>query len=630
MSQSSTSRAKWLQLQLSYLLAAVLLTAIPFVVGLIFIPQWTRTNAWVFIVIIVAAMAVMQFFANRRHVIDARSIRSQFVAPLSAHGLPPLPAAPHDFTGRAAELDELLTHAEGVILSGVGGVGKTALALVLADRLKARYPDAQFYLDLKGASDHPLSVADALAHVLHAYHPTTPLPSSEDELRELYRTALNDRRVLLLLDNAAGRWQVEPLLPPASCFLLITSRQSFALSQLHTKHLDGLSPADARVLLLKIAPRIEGRVGEIAKRCDYLPLTLRLAGSALAECATLTVDDYIQRLSEAQMRLHPIDAALNLSYDLLSEDLQHAWRALAVLPTTFDLAAATAVWNVEQGSAQDRLRELARYNLVEWDAIAARGRLHDQTHTFAAAQLKDEERVVAQRRHAQHFANVIGTANDLYRQGGEPLMQGLALFDLERANIEAGQAWSAAHSDEDVEAAQACSWYAWQGSLLGLRLQPRDNVRWLETGLAAARRIGDQQAQGAHLGNLGNACYALGDLPRAIEYHEQALALAQTIGDRRGAAATLGNLGSAYYVQGELHRAIDYHQKQRVIAREIGDRRSEGNALYNMSLALDELGDRARAVEYAAAALKIREEIGDPNADKVRRQLAGWREDGTP
>ena len=66
-------------------------------------------------------------------------------------------------------------------LQGMGGVGKTALALVLAERLKPRYPDAQFYLDLKGADKQPLSVAAALTHVIRAYHPTAQLPESEAE-----------------------------------------------------------------------------------------------------------------------------------------------------------------------------------------------------------------------------------------------------------------------------------------------------------------------------------------------------------------------------------------------------------------------------------------------------------------
>lgn len=137
-----------------------------------------------------------------------------------ATALHQLPPPVSDFTGRADELAELTAKLEqgGVTISGLhglGGIGKTALALKLADQLKPRYPDAQFYLDLKGASREPLAVAEALAHVIRAYHPTAKLPDTEAELLALYRSVLQDQRALLLTDNAASAEQVEPLIPPA-------------------------------------------------------------------------------------------------------------------------------------------------------------------------------------------------------------------------------------------------------------------------------------------------------------------------------------------------------------------------------------------------------------------------------
>jgi hypothetical protein len=164
---------------------------------------------------------------------DAASIHEvlQSLAPTRLHELPP---PPRDFTGRVDELAELTAnlHEGGLAISGLhglGGIGKTALALKLADELKARYPDAQFYLDLKGASPEPLAVTEALAHVIRAYHPTAKLPDSEAELHGLYQSVLQDQRALLLMDNAASAEQVEPLTLPAGCVLLVTSRRHFTL-----------------------------------------------------------------------------------------------------------------------------------------------------------------------------------------------------------------------------------------------------------------------------------------------------------------------------------------------------------------------------------------------------------------
>src|SRR3989442_1549966 len=152
------------------------------------------------------------------------------VVPALHQLLPP----PRDFTGRAEDLAELTQAVEkgGVTISGLqglGGVGKTALALKLAAQLTPRYPDAQFYLDLKGVSAQPLSVGDAMAHVIRAYHPDIELPENEAELSGLYRSLFHNQRAILLMDNAKDKHQVEPLIPPPSCLLLVTSRQHFPL-----------------------------------------------------------------------------------------------------------------------------------------------------------------------------------------------------------------------------------------------------------------------------------------------------------------------------------------------------------------------------------------------------------------
>ncbi len=171
-----------------------------------------------------------------------------------------LPSPPHDFTGRAEELGEMLAALDrGANISGLqglGGVGKTALALKLADEIKDRYPDAKFYLDLRGVSDKPLTPAEAMAHIIRAYLLTDLLPQSEAELQPLYRSVLHDQRTLLLMDNARDDAQVRPLIPPPSCLLLITSRRHFTLPQMAARRLGALPPEDAVRLLRKVAPPV--------------------------------------------------------------------------------------------------------------------------------------------------------------------------------------------------------------------------------------------------------------------------------------------------------------------------------------------------------------------------------------
>src|SRR5262249_37659171 len=148
-----------------------------------------------------------------------------------------LPPPPPDFTGREKELADLRQNLSAdVTISGVrgmGGVGKTALALKLADELKNSYSDAQFYLDLKGVSAQPLTATDAMRHIIYAYHPAAHLPEEAYQLAAIYRSVLHDQRALLLMDNAKDADQVAPLIPPATCVMLVTSRHHFTIPGLH-------------------------------------------------------------------------------------------------------------------------------------------------------------------------------------------------------------------------------------------------------------------------------------------------------------------------------------------------------------------------------------------------------------
>ena len=194
-------------------------------------------------------------------------------------------------------------------------------------------------------------------------------------MRGLYLSVLDGRRALLLMDNAASAEQVEPLIPPAGCLLLVTSRQHFTVPGLAAKNLDTLGAADARDLLLIIAPRIETQADEIATLCGHLPLALRLAAAAMVKYRNLTAADYVRRLRDRQQRLQLIDASLSLSYELLSEALRERWRWLAVFPDTFASDAAAAVWVVEIAEAQGLLGELIATSLVEWNETS--GRYHN-------------------------------------------------------------------------------------------------------------------------------------------------------------------------------------------------------------------------------------------------------------
>ena len=550
-------------------------------------------------------------------------LSGQFTGPVTLEVAAPPPVIqplhtlrqpPRNFVGRGEDLEVLLAAGEDVAaitgLRGLGGIGKTALALVAAERLKDRFPDAQLDIELRGSRADPLSPAEAMLKVIRAWHPDARLPEDTGAIAEHYRSVLHGKRALLLFDDARDEAQVEPLLPPASCYVLITSRRRLVLDGLRTHDLGTLSEADARSLLVKIAPRLGEAAGELAGLCGCLPLALRVAASQVASHPLLEVQEYVARLREARGRLPEVEASLSLSYELLPGNMKRRWGALAVFPADFDASAAAAVFACEEAQARAALDELVGGSLVQWEEKAGRLRLHDLVRTYADSLIEPGLRGGIQARHAEHYLGVLSAADDLYLKGGDGVNRGLALADREWPNILAGQRWAA--GSDDKTARRLCSSYPDAGVyVLDLRLHPAERIQWLESAVEVARMVGDRGAEGVHLGNLGNAYADLGEPHKAIEYHEQALVIDREMGDRRREGVILGNLGIAWKNLGEPHKAIEYYEQALVIAHEIGDRRGEGNALGNLGNAYAALGEPQKAIEYYEKSLAISREIGD-------------------
>ena len=556
-----------------------------------------------------------------------------------------------DFVGREEEIARILAAFEdsgrGAVISGVrgmGGVGKTELAKVVAKRLRGRFPHGQIVFDLRGARDDdtttPATVGEALTHAIRSFEPEARLPEDVAALQGIYRSVLDGKRVLLLMDNALDARQLTPLVPPPEgCALIVTSRHAISLAGMKPVDLDMLPSDKARALLLEICPRIGAQADTLAQTCGYLPLALRLAASALERNRPLSVEGYLARLNDEHRRLEELDrdrdmvavdrgitATLAASYTVLDAPMQRRWRALGVFPGDFDTPAAASVWELEHEQAVQVLADLHAASMVQWEEARDRYRLHDLAHDYARAQSSDAERMEDAQRHAAHYAEILSTADDLFLDGGDSIAVGLALFDREWSNIRTGQAWAATHWNVNAAAATLCSDYPDAGAYcLALRQHSRHWIAWLETAVKAARTLEDRDAEGNHLGNLGLVYAALGEPRKAIEYHEQALAISREIGDRRGEGAVLGNLGNAYADLGEPRKAIEFYEQQLAIVQEIGDRRGEGNALGNLGDALEKIGRRDEAIAHAAQAVEIFEQIKSPYTDQARALLERLR-----
>lgn len=536
-----------------------------------------------------------------------------------------LPRPPQNFTARRAELALLESHiidrnAQVVSVHGMGGVGKTAIALVIAERLVDRYPDGQLFVDLRGTTD-PLTPRDAMLHVIRSIDPGRQPPKTEIDVAAAYRTVLRGKRVLCFFDNAASREQVEPLVPPQGSLLLVTSRQRFALQGAALVALTPLDAVDARALIDTLAPRAHAVGERLASLCGGLPLALSLAARALAERPDLEPTEYTSRLADDASRLAQLDASeergggveasVELSFDMLDDELRAAARALAVFPQHFDRTAAGALWGLPDAATDRRIGRLVRFNLLEWDGSgnAARYRLHDLVRLFLEARLGEQEREQFKLMHARYYVDLLRTTDRDLRRGRNPI-EALAGIDLEWTNVRAALAHCQARSATSPDVALLCTHAVDTCGVLRLRARPAERIAWYESALAGTRARKDA-LEGRLLVELGRAHQDLGDARRARELCEAAVALLTERGDEVAQAYAWVALGDALHTLGDARATIDAAQQGLSLARKHGALEHEASALVVLGWGYFVLGEHAEVVRYTDEGLPIARKIGD-------------------
>ena len=399
-------------------------------------------------------------------------------------------------------------------LIGIGGAGKTALAVHVAHKVMAHYSDARVFVDLRGTTTRPLAPVEAMAQVIHAVEPEIEVPRNAEQVPALYHSVLAGKKILLLLDGAADAGQVEPVLPEPPAAALVTSQQSIAIPGLSICALDAMAAEDAGALLDKLAGPgqiMAEDLDEIAELCCRQPLALRIAGTYLATDAASSAGDYAEALRQRRSALEgagrdtrDVEAVIELSAARLAlnyRDLAERWQMLSIFPADFDLAAASAVaWAGEEAAAPAGLWLLEARNLILRDPSVERFCLHelirktarnvfdhgDEGHDPAA----DEARLaVAATRHADHYVTVLSRAEALYNHDRAEALEGLSLFDQERTNIEAGQAWASARMGQDAQAAALARRYPKSGAkILAFQRNPRQRNAWLKAVAASFSR----------------------------------------------------------------------------------------------------------------------------------------------
>jgi tetratricopeptide (TPR) repeat protein/transcriptional regulator with XRE-family HTH domain len=571
-----------------------------------------------------------------------------------------LPAAVADFTGRAAELRRLtqVLDAAGAsgpgtvvisAISGMAGVGKTALALRWAHQVAGRFPDGQLYVNMRGfdPSGTPVTAPEAIRGFLDALGVAAErVPASPEAQAGLYRSLLAGRRMLIVLDNARDEQQVRLLLPAsAGTLVLVTSRSQLtglaAADGARLLSLDVLALGEATELLAtRIGPdraaAEPGAVSEIAHLSARLPLAVAIAAARAATRPGLPLAALAGELRHASGRLDALDAGdpaasvravFSWSVRQLSRDAARMFRLLGIHPGP-DISVPAAASLAGRDPAQGRrdLGELARAHLIA-ERLPGRYALHDLVRAYAAEQAPDTgggpEREAASGRVLDHYLHTAAHAAQLLNPSHEPVVlatpgpgaapgqpaghrQALAWFEDEHEVLLAVVTF-AAQSGYDVHAWQL----AWA---LAPFLQTRGHWQeWAatqQTALAAATRLGDRAAQAVCNRLLAAAHSDLGDYAESARLFTASLTLYQRLGNRLGEAKVHFNLAALAEAQGRYADMLRHAEQALRLYQAIGDKASEAGALNNVGWTHALLGDYEQARAFCRQALALCTEVG--------------------
>ncbi|MEU9888415.1 BTAD domain-containing putative transcriptional regulator [Sphaerisporangium sp. NPDC051011] len=587
-------------------------------------------------------------------------------APRSPNGPALLPADVPGFTGRAdalARLDDMVT-ASGreptavavAVVSGVPGVGKSALAVHWAHRVRDRFPDGQLFADLRGfdATRSAVTSAQVVRGFLAALKvPPQDVPASLDAQVDLYRSLMAGRRMLVVLDNARSAEQVRPLLPGSpGCFVLVTSRNH--LSGLIAGHgarpltLDVFTATESADLLARRIGRRRvtedpGAVERIIDSCARLPLALAITAARAVTHPTFplrALADELQRTGTSLDAFHSDDPATDVrtvfacSYQALSPDAAGLFRWLGAHPRPdVGLSAAASVAALPPDRARRLLAELTGVRLLT-ESSPDRYAFHDLLHAYAVELNRQAE--TGERRHEvlgrilDHYLHTAYRAALLIHPARDPIMipdarpgvtpqvladhdEAFAWFIAERTVLLACVEL-AATSGFDAHTWQ----FAWSMSTFLDRTGAwHDMISVHERALDAARRGPDHRALAFGRLMLALAHTRLGDGEAAATEYRHALEHYARVGDLTGQAHVHSNLARVLEQQGGHAEALSSAEHALRLYREAGQKNWVARAISAVGWYNIAVGNHREALVHCREALEELRETGDRDGESA-------------
>jgi DNA-binding SARP family transcriptional activator len=579
-----------------------------------------------------------------------------------------LPADLGTFAGREADLkalrtlvpDEPSTSTPIASIEGMGGIGKTTLAIHFAHEVADRFPGGQLYVNLRGhGPGDAIEPGVALETMLTSLGvPADRIPADLDGRAALWRTHSAGRRLLAVLDNAGSTEQVRPLFPGPGCLVLITSRwQLRALVATHGAHrvaLDELSEADAITLLAATigVDRVEADDVATERFVDYcgrLPLAIRILAVRADQFPDVPLAEFVAELDGEHDRLGAFDladgeetnirAVFSHSYQALDADAARMLRLLG-LPAVpdFSLPAAAAVAGVDPDHARTSLGRLTSAYLLG-QPRSARYQLHDLIRVYAG-ELSHRfdagaERVAARDRLLNWYLGSAMEASRLLRperhygllQLEDPDAglkfgcheQALDWFDEESGNLVA--AVTLAYREERYEQCWQLAWLLQSFFIIRARLDEWRSV--FDVALRAARRAGNRPGEAGILSGLGIATSIARRHAESWEYLQQVLELQRELGSREGEARAQYNLALSAGFNGEQDHAYEHAIEALRLVRELDLENLEADVLQAVGDISSLMGRHEVALDLAETALGIWRRTGILEEERFAQRSKG-------
>lgn len=562
-----------------------------------------------------------------------------------------LPPPPQMFTGRLREVAalELVEDASAVVISaidGMAGIGKTALAVHVAHRIAGRFPDGQLFIDLHGYTPGvaPVAPDEALDQLLRALGTPPPqIPDGVEERAALFRTRLADRRMLIVLDNAAAETQVAPLLPGApGCLVLVTSRRRLAgLDSTGAVSLDTLPLPDGVGLFVRTVGEHRVRdeppalLAELVELCGRLPMAIRISAARLRSHPAWDVALLVDRLRDQHQRLHELEAghrsvaaALDMSYRHLSPDQQRTYRLLGLHPgPDIDAYATAALLDSTVPHAGRMVEQLLDVHLLH-EPAPGRYRFHDLVRAHAAGTAAggpaEQAARAALTRLFDYYRHTAARAADAaypYRSERRPDVPVVRTPRPDLPDAATALGWLDGELPNLLAAAKHATergrpeYVSHLSSILHRHLRTRgryhDALALHDQAVSAARVTGQHVTELEALTGLGHIHRRQGRYAQAGDHYQRALRIARATGHHHGELDALTGLGHIHRLQGRRTQATGLFEQALRVASAAGHRPGELDALAGLIHRLR--GRYAQATVHYRRLLDLARETGNRN-----------------